>query len=190
LWSFTVTDSISSEIARLADARAALVQQMDTLNSIASDYFIANQQGDLIFLLSQQGNANEEVAGLVYQGNILDRATPVRNMIAALATAGLVDYQQTYDTYEQLNDAARENLTFENYIAVKQAEQEIIATGQERVPVLLNDIFELDKAINAKQAEQSRNRIIGLIAAILGSALLLGANLLAERGKAVKETGD
>lgn len=45
LWSFLVTDSLSAETARLSDARAELIREMDSLNSIASEYFIANQQG-------------------------------------------------------------------------------------------------------------------------------------------------
>lgn len=138
----------------------------------------------MIFILAQQGTANQDVAQLIYKGNLLDRATPVRNMIGALALASQLDYRQTYDAYEQLNTATRENLSFANFIELKQVGQGFIAKGQERVPVLQISIFEIEKAINEKQADQARNRLIGLIAAILGSALLLGANLLAERGKA------
>ena len=53
---------------------------------------------------------------------MLDRATPVRNMIGALAIAKQLSYRQTYDAYEKLNDETRTNLTFENFTKLKWAE--------------------------------------------------------------------
>jgi hypothetical protein len=45
VWSFLVTDNLSEATRRLSDAKADLTRQMDSLNGIASEYFIANQQG-------------------------------------------------------------------------------------------------------------------------------------------------
>jgi hypothetical protein len=187
-WSFVFEDRLNEEMRQLSNAKADLVGQMDTLTSIASDYFIANQQGDLIFLLAQQENARQDLAYLIYEGNVLDRATPVRNMIAALALARQLDYQQTYDAYEKLNNESRSSLTFENFTRLKQVEQAIIQQGQERVPLLLDDLFEIEQAINANRAAQQGNRVLGLISSIFGNLLLLSANLVAEsgRGKNVK----
>lgn len=182
LWSWLVIGNLNAQIEELSKSKAEIAAQIELLNRIASEYFIANQQGDLIFILAQQGNANQEVAKLIYQGNVLDRATPVRNMIGALALMKQLDYRQTYDAYEKLNDETRANMTFDHFMQLKQRESEIIMQGQERVPALLNESVELDNAIRAKQAEQSRNQLIGVIAAMVGSALLLGANLLAEKG--------
>jgi hypothetical protein len=184
VWSFLVTDNLSEATRRLSDAKADLTRQMESLNGIASEYFIANQQGDLIFILAQQQSARQDVASLIYQGNLLDRVTPVRNMIGALAMANQLDYRQTYDAYERLNDETRANFSFANFTKLKQVEKEIIVKGQERVPVLLTSMFEIEKAINAKQAAQTRNRVVGLISSILRSSMLLGANLIAERGRA------
>lgn len=102
VWSFLVVDSLSEQGKQLADARAGLTRQMQSLATIASEYFIANQQGDLIFILAQQDGAREELARLISKGNLLDRATPVRNMIGALALAKQLDYRQAYDQYERL----------------------------------------------------------------------------------------
>jgi hypothetical protein len=188
-WSFVFEDSLNEEMRQLSNAKADLVGQMDTLTGIASDYFIANQQGDLIFLLAGQENVRQELASLIYEGNVLDRATPVRNMIAALALAKQLDYQQTYDAYEKLSNETRTNLSFENFTRLKQTEQAIIQQGQERVPMLLNDIFEIDKAINANRAAQQRNRVLGLISSIFGNLLLLSANLVAESGRGKNAKG-
>lgn len=181
VWSLVVVDRQGEEMKRLSDTRAELARQMDSLNAIASEYFIANQQGDLIFMLAQQGNARADLGSLIYQGNLLDRATPVRNMIGALAMAKQLDYRKTYDAYEKLNADAQANLSWENFIKLKETEKTIITAGQERVPLLLNGMFELEKEINANGAAQRRNRLIGLVSSVFGNLLLLFANLIAER---------
>lgn len=181
VWSLVVVDRQGEEMKRLSDTRAELARQMESLNAIASEYFIANQQGDLIFMLAQQGNARADLGSLIYQGNLLDRATPVRNMIGALAMAKQLDYRKTYDAYEKLNAEARANLSWENFIKLKETEKAVITAGQERVPLLLNGMFELEKEINANGAAQKRNRLIGLVSSVFGNLLLLFANLIAER---------
>jgi hypothetical protein len=57
LWSFLVSDGLSQRGKEFANQKAEASKQIQTLNSIAADYFIANQQGDLIFILAQQPNA-------------------------------------------------------------------------------------------------------------------------------------
>jgi hypothetical protein len=180
-WSFFVVNRLGEEMTQLSNARADMTRQMQTLNSIASDYFIANQQGDLIFILTQQENARQDLSRLVYKGNILDRATPVRNMIGALAMAGQLDYRQTYDAYEKLNDETRASLSFDNFTRLKQAEKAIIVKGQERVPLLLGGLLKIEKAINENEAAQKKNRMIGIVSSILGNLLLLVANLIVEK---------
>ncbi len=133
----------------------------------------------MIFLTANQENARRDLAGLIYKGNLLDRATPVRNMIGALALAKQLDYRQTYDAYEKLNDEARSKFSLDNFLKVKQKEREIIAQGQQRVPILMTALFDLDKAININTQAQSRNRVIGLISSFAGGFLLLVANLIA-----------
>lgn len=183
MWSFLVVDKLGEEMRQLSNAKADLSRQMQSLNSIAADYFIANQQRDLIFILALQGSARQDLAGSIYKGNMLDRATPVRNMIGALAIAKQLDYRQTYEAYEKLNDETRENLSFDNFTKLKETEKVIISKGQERVPVLLNGMFEIDKALNANGAAQKKNRALGLVSSIVGNFLLLFANLIGMRAQ-------
>jgi hypothetical protein len=186
-WSFFIDDRLNDEMRQLSNLKADLRIQIDSLNSFASDYFIADQQGNLIFLMANQENTQQELAALLYKGNLLDRATPVRNMIGALALANQLDYQQTYSAYEKLNDENQVNSSFENYTKLKETEKSILLQGQERVPELLKNLFEIEQAINANAAAQQRNRAVGLISSIFGSLLLLSANLVAEVGKGKKE---
>jgi hypothetical protein len=188
-WSFVFDDRLNEEMRQLSDTKADLVIQVDALNSTASEYFIANQQGDLIFLLAGQENVDQDLATLIYKGNMLDRATPVRNMIGALALAGQLDYRQTYDSYVELNEAARASFSLEDYTRLIETEQAIITQGTDRVPGLLKSLAEIEAAINANRAAQQDNRVIGLISSIFGSLLLLAANLVAESGRGKREKG-
>ena len=186
LWSFVVVDRLGEEQRQLSNVKADVTRQIQSLNSTASDYFVANQQGDLIFILAQQDSARRDVAGLVYKANLLDRATPVRNMIGALVLAKQLDYRQTYDAYEKLNDETRANFTADNYFKLKEVEKDLIAKGQARVSALLDNQAVIDNAINANEAAQNQNRILGLITSNLGALLLLLANLTAGKAKEVK----
>lgn len=180
IWSFVVVDALNEKMTQLSNTKAEMRRQVESLNSIASEYFISNQMGDLIFVLALQDSARQDIAGLIYKGNMLDRATPVRNMVGALAIAKQLDYRQTYDAYEKLNDDARANLSPDNFTKLKQAEKDIVVKGQERAAMLINGLFEIEKAINANGAEQKRSRVIGLASSVFGNLLLLFASLIAE----------
>jgi hypothetical protein len=71
LWSFLVVERLSEQAKALANAKADVHREIQSLNTLASEYFIANQQGDLIFILAQQENARGDLANLIYKGNVL-----------------------------------------------------------------------------------------------------------------------
>jgi hypothetical protein len=112
LGAFLLIGALNDQLKEASDRSHGARQEIDRLGSLASEYFVANQQGDLIYLLGLQGNARPELARLIYQGNILDRATPVRNLLGSLALAKVLDYRATYDAYEKLSDAARASQGF------------------------------------------------------------------------------
>ncbi|MBU3685401.1 MAG: hypothetical protein FGM25_03215 [Mycobacterium sp.] len=181
LWALLVTDRLDGQIQQIAGTRTANAVQIDRLQRLASEYFMANQQGDLIFIMGLQPGANRDLAASVYQGNILDRATPVQNMIGALGEANQLDFDQVYGTYLTLNEQAKENFTMETFSRLKGNEREIIMQGQERAFALAEENAGLDQVQRAKQSQQSRNNVLGVLAAIVGSAALLAANLIVEK---------
>jgi hypothetical protein len=183
LWSLLYVDRLADEAHALTDLRDAVSKRMLMVNAAASQYFIANQQGDLIFILASQGNARRDLAALIYKGNMLDRETPVRDMIGALAIAKQLDYRPTYDAFETLNAAARENLTAETLFALKQREKEIIQQGQALAGTLLTQQFEISQGLNANDAAQHRARVIGGALSIASTLLLLMATLITRRGE-------
>ena len=180
MWSFVFVDRAGQgELARLADVKADLNRQIQLLDGIASDYFIANQQGDLIFILAQQGNARQDLAGLIYKGNLLDRATPVRNMLGALAIARQLDYRQSYDAYVKQNDEARQG----PHVPQLHPPEGDGASHHRQGPGARADLAQ--RAVRYRQghprgdAAEGKNRLIGLVSAIFGNFLLLVANLFA-----------
>lgn len=73
LWSLVIVNSLSDEARTLKDIKDGIVKEIASLNNAASEYFIANQQGDLIVVLANQGNARQDIVTLIYKGNMLDR---------------------------------------------------------------------------------------------------------------------
>ena len=182
IWSFAFVDRGDEELRKLNEQKAAITREIESLNGIASNYFVANQQGDLIFMLSLQNTARRDLAALLLKGNFLDRATPVRNMIGALAMEGQLDFRKTYDAYAQLNDTARaDTSSYDNFTRVKQREKEIIELGQNRVPVLLQWRTGLDTRLAELEASRRTSRLLGLAASQFGAFLLLLANLIEKR---------
>ena len=189
MWALLVTEKLSNQIQQLSDIKAVNSTAIDRLNRLSSEYFIANQQGDLIFVLAAQAAADQDLVADLIKGNLLDRATPVRNMIGELALEKQLIYADEMDAYTQLNDQAHADLTAANFRAVKAKEQDIIRQGQARVPTLLNENADIDRSLNAKQAQQTRNRLFGVSMALIGSAVLLSANLITERAHDLKAAG-
>lgn len=182
VWSFAFVDRGDEALRKLGEQKAAVTREIESLNGIASNYYLANQQGDMIFMLGLQDTARLDLAALLLKGNFLDRATPVRNMIGALALEGQLDFRKTYDAYAQLNDAARaDTSSYEKFAGVKQREKEIIELGQNRVPVLIEWRAGLDRQIGGLEASRRTSRLIGLAASQLGAFLLLLANLIEKR---------
>lgn len=181
LWALLVTDRIDGQIQALGDEKATISSQVTALNRSASEYFIANQQGDLIYILKLQSNANRDLASLIYRGNLKDRQTPVTNMIAELGKEQQLDPDATYRTYTKINqDASDDPNDPDKYAAVKLFEKKLITQGQQRALELVDVSNDLDRQLRSKQSAQSLNHIMAVLTAIIGSAVLVAANVITE----------
>src|SRR5262249_38956748 len=144
--------------------------------------FIANQQGDLIYALSLQEGSRSDLVTLLYQGNLLDRAEPIRNLVAAMAIAGLLDYRKTYDEYERLNDDARRSADFGPYAAVKAYERDLVQLSQKRVADLEVTLGPTNRKITRAEARLRSRHQYMIILSSAGAFFLLLANLV-EHGR-------
>ena len=182
-WSFLIASALDSHSRGLVEHRADLIRQIDHFRAASSEYFLANQQGDLVFILSQQDNARAEIAAQMHRANLLDRETPVRNMITELALARELDYRQTYDAYEKQNAQLRAEFTLANFQRLKQTEKEIIVRGQDRAGKLVGEVLATEHDLEINDIKQKRGRLLGFSASIIGSFLLLLTNLTTEKYK-------
>ena len=182
-WTFLVASALDGRTRGLVEHRADLIRQIDHLRAASSEYFLANQQGDLVFILAQQDDARTEIAAQMHRANLLDRATPVRNMILELALAKQLDYRQTYDTYEKQNELLRKDFTLPNFQQLKQTEKTIMVQGQNRAGKLVGEVLATEQDLAANDEKQKHGRLLGFTASILGSFLLLMTNLTTEKYK-------
>ncbi len=184
LGSFLLLERMSGQAKGLADQKNGAVHEIDKLGALANGYFIANQQGDLIYVLGLQETARKDLVKLIYQGNVLDRAEPVRNLIGALAIAGLLDYRKTYGEYERLSDLARQSQEYPPFVAVKNFEREVVQKAQQRVSALQLSLVPLQQQTTQLESELRRRQSILLAFSVLGACLLLLANLFEHTVKA------
>ena len=187
LGSFLLLEGPNARLRQLSDARSGAVREIDKLGALNNAYFIANQQGDLIFALNLQDSSRKEIGRLLYQGNVLDRAEPIRNVIGALAIARLVDYRKTYGDYERLSDAARASGEYGPFLAVKKAEREVIQQAQQRVESLQLGLGPLQTEASLVEATLRRRQAVLIAFSLAGACLLLLANLLEHKVKTAEK---
>lgn len=181
--SFLLIDAPNREFTQLNALQADAKRQIEQLQAASSEYFLCSQQGDLVYALSLQSSSRQDLVALLYKGNILDRATPVRNIIGSLAMNKVLDYRSTYSHYEGLNDAAREELSLGRFVALKEFEREMVERAGKRIAELFNEVSNLNQRIGAAERRLSQRQHFALALSALGATLLLFANLLVERNQ-------
>jgi hypothetical protein len=190
LGSFVLVENLSKQAKQLADAKNGAVRDIDKFGALANAYFIANQQGDLIYVLGLQDTSRKDLVKLIYQGNVLDRAEPVRNLIGALAIAHLLDFRKTYDAYEKLSDAARASQEYKDFLAVKAFERQVLDQAQDRVARLQLGLGELQQEQTRVESELRRRQLFILAFSVIGACLLLLANLLEQKFKSLDQVAN
>jgi hypothetical protein len=184
LGSFLIIERVNVAIRALVDQKNGASQEIEKLGGLASAYFMANQQGDLIYMLGLQPGARKDLADLIYKGNLLDRAEPVRNVISALSLVRLLDYRQTYGEYEKLVEAAQKETTFAAFMAVKMFERKMVQQAQDRVSALQVTLVPLQRQISLTEAQLRARQIFLIAFSSVGAFLLLLANLFEHTARA------
>ncbi len=182
LGSFLFINGLSTDLQSVRDQRATMVAQVESLTNVQLQYYMANQQGDMIFaLVHNPAQARSDIATLLFGGNVLDRATPMRNLIGVLALAGKLDYAKTYGGYVKVNEQARDTGAMADYQKLKRLEQGALELGTAHVATLHQQIAAADQKVAAIEASLRWRQaaLIGLMS--FGSTVLLLANLLDER---------
>lgn len=181
LWALLVTDRLDGQIQQLGAQKAEIAGQIALLNGYASDWFMLNQQGDLIFMLKLGPDVDRELAADIYKANISDRGVPVREMISELGREQQLDPDKVNAEYRALSQGFQASPgDLEKWVDLKIFEKKTIVQGQGRALALAKESVGIDTDLRSKQRTQSLNHVMAVLTAIIGSAVLVAANAITE----------
>lgn len=170
----------------IASARASEMRQIEarvsTLRTSQSQFYNAYVQGNLLFAMNPADTSNDKgLTADMFKLALYDRGFPFRAMLGELAIAGLLNFKDTIAVYNGLADTSRSDLSLQSYNIVNLFEKDILdkaLTYEHKLQERYLDA-QTEKA-DAEQARDRRRLWLTVITA-LGTCLLLGANLMAER---------
>lgn len=164
----------------------ALAARIETLRGAQSQYLLFEQVGVLIYAINAtgmlpEGSNQRGTLNDLYQLSLLDRSTPVRQMIGELARARRLDFRKTSDAYGELIATARKTVSLDSYKAVNDFENKTMDAANALMAELQQALLTAEGAKSGYDGMASRRRLDMLILTGLGSTLLLGANLMSEK---------
>lgn len=175
-------DTIAGQVETRGEEMRRIDARVSTLRETQVQYFNAQVQSSTLFALDPADETRRRglVANL-YRLNLLDKAFPFRALMAEMALAGLFDFKTVNDSYRALNEAARADLTYENFQKLNAFERDILDRAlalqhklQDRRLVVAGEAAEL-------AARRDRRKLALVLLSSLGACFLLIANLLSER---------
>jgi hypothetical protein len=182
LGQFFIVDSYDS----VASAKAGELQQIERSLSVISEtqsrYFMAYSQSNMLFAINPEDiKASDSIVSKLYTFSLLDRAFPIRALLAEMSIAGKFPFKPEVEKYEQVTAAARANFTLETNRALTEYEQSLLQRAFELQDKLQerHHALTLEKADAETARETRRGWLVGLTA--IGTLLLLAANLMADR---------
>ncbi len=181
---FFLIESLSAEAAREGEKAASGLQKIETLKNAQLQYFLAYQQGSMLFAMDPTGlTRDKQVLGNLYKLNLINRATPLRTMLGELAIAGVINYRAAYDGYIAVNEKARDDFTWENFAALNEFERQIIDGALTQQHKFQDEVFAAQGVKSEVDAKVERRKLALVLLSLFGSSLMLVANLLSERRK-------
>lgn len=175
---FFFVENLSTQSTELAGKIAAGRANAESLKSAQLQYFIAFQQGSVLFAMEPGGmTKDKQLLGNLYQLNLISRATPLRTMLGEMAIAGVLDYRKTYDAYSAVNEKARAEFTWENYAALNALERDILDRALTRQHALETTALDMQSEKAAVDQVVDRRKLTLVLLSLFGNFLLLYANL-------------
>lgn len=184
---FLVLDPLQARVSRAAAEINAAETTASKLRLLQSEYSQAFLGSNVLFAMNTDNvKASTPVAAQLYQLSLYSRATPCRAIIAELVSLAGLNFAETNGAYDKLQDAARKDFSYQNYIAVFKFEQDITDKAFKSQNALIDRRFaaEDEKAVAETALGLRRALLVFMTAA--GTIVLLIANLLAEPAGAKK----
>lgn len=187
---FFFVDTLSAQVESKDSEVRKIDARISKLREAQAQYFNAQVQSSTLFALDP---ANEErrrgIVAKLYQLNLLDKAFPFRAVLAEMALAGVFEFKQVNDAYRALNEAARAELSYENFTKLNTFEREILDRALALQHNLQDRHFTIVAEAAALAANRDRRKLTLVLLTSLGTCFLLVANLLSE-AKPKPETAD
>lgn len=179
---FFFIETLTSANAKLESATNASLARIEVLKAAQLQYFFTYQQGSILFALDPNGTTRDKqvLAGL-YKLNVINRATPLSSMLGELALSGAVPFRETLDRYNTLNDAARADFSWTNYVALNEFEKDVIDRALAQQHKLQEKVLEMQALKAQIDDESARRKLMLVLVTLVGSGFLLVANLLTTR---------
>ncbi|HMN70721.1 MAG TPA: hypothetical protein PKA55_02505 [Rhodoblastus sp.] len=179
---FFYVDAIAGKVDGKNDEIRRIDARVSTLRETQVQYFNAQVQSSTLFALDPADETRQRgVVAKLYQLNLLDKAFPFRALMAEMAIAGLFEFKPVNDAYRALNEAARADLTFENFQKLNAFEREILDRALDLQHKLQERRLVVAQEAASLAAERDRRKLTLVLLSSLGACFLLVANLLSER---------
>lgn len=181
LGQFLLLETLDGEAAARGNEMRDIEARVTTLRSTQAEFFNAYVQGNLLFALDPTDmTKNRGVTADMYKLALYDRGFPFRSILAELAISGLLQFKSVNDEYNKLADAARTDMSFENYAALNDFEKKILDQALDLQHKLQDRYFVAQSEKADFERQRDNRRIFLLVLSTLGTCLLLAANLMAE----------
>lgn len=159
--------------------------RIENLRASQSQYLLFEQIGALVYALDTAGVAaaassqRETLRGLV-QLSLVDRASPMFQILGELALAKKIVYLEESDRYQALIAAARKDVSLPAYQAVDNFETTTMQQANEWMGSLQKFSIAAETGKTQLESLASQRKLHLLVLMTIGSALLLAANLMSE----------
>lgn len=179
---FFYVDSVAGAVDAKNDEIRRIDSRVSILRETQVQYFNAQVQSSTLFALDPADETRQRgVVAKLYQLNLLDKAFPFRALMAEMAIAGLFEFKPVNDAYRTLNEAARADLTFENFQKLNAFERDILDRALALQHKLQERRLVVAQEASVLAAERDRRKLALVLLSSLGICFLLVANLLSER---------
>ena len=179
---FFFIETLAGNSRKLEEARSNELAKIETLKAAQLQYFFAYQQGSILFAMDPNGTTRDkEVLSGLYQLNVINRALPLKSMLGELAFAGAIPFRETVNQYNAVNEAARKDYSWANYVALNEFEKSIVERALDQQNKLQERVFSLRALKDDLDDAVGKRKLFLVLMTLIGSGFLLIANLLTIR---------
>ncbi len=164
------------------EEQSRLEHSISVLRELQVQYFNSYVQANLLFAMNPQDvTQNQGLTAQMYKLALVDRASPMRAMMAELSNAGAFKFTEMNAKYDAVRRAAGADLSYANYTALNAFEKSLIDMALDKQHEMQDRLLSVADEKTAAEEVRDKRRYWLVIITSLGTLLLLAANLINER---------